>query len=170
MPSIEIISVGQKSLVRFRGVPFAVVSERGEMRSHRHPSHFQRDFDRLQGCIYHIGCPHLRMKRAGTFEAYDLLSRECREQTRTVFLEFKREFVPSIRRMLKTLLAYSPVGRVVFTSDYQFSPNRPMRVRRISVREFWTLHRRKRLRFNALYTIISDTNSTEHQNTRRMIL
>jgi len=157
MPSIEIISVGQKSLARFRGVPFAIVSGQRELRSHRHPSHFQRDFDRLQGCIYHLGCPHLRRKRTGTFEAYDLLSGKCREQTRTVFLEFKREFVPSIRKILITLLIHSPVGRVVFTSDYQFSPNRPTRVRRISVGEFWTLHRRKRLRFNALYTIISDT-------------
>jgi hypothetical protein len=159
MPSIEIISVGQKLLVRFQGVPFAIVSERGGLLSHRHPSHFQCDFDRLQGCFYHLGCPHLRRKRAGTFEAYDLLSRKCREQTRAVFLELKREFVPSIRKMLETLLAYSPVGQVEFTSDYQFSPNPPKRIKGMSAREFWALHRRKQLCFNVLYTMISDTKS-----------
>jgi hypothetical protein len=156
MPSIEIVCVGLRSLVRFRTVPFAVVSELGKLRSHRHPSHFQRDFDRLQGCIYHLGCPHLRMSQAGTFEAYELLSRKCRAQGRPNFLEFERAFVPSLRKALKTLLAHSPVGRVVFTSDYRFSPNRPKRVKHISEQEFWSLHRRKRLRFNTLYTIESD--------------
>ena len=157
MPSIELVCVGQKSLVRFRGVPFAIVSERGELRSHRHPSLFQRDFDRLEGCIYHLGCPHLRRSRTGAFEAYELLSRKCREQHRLVFLEFKREFVPILRTMLKTLLACSPVERVVFTSDYQFSPNPPNRIKRMSETEFWALHRRKRLRFNVLYAVVSDT-------------
>ena len=154
MPSIEIISVGQQSASRFRNVPFAVVSEGGALRSHRHPSHFQQDFDLLQGYIYHLGCPHLRRKRTGAFEAYELLSRKCREQGRMVFLEFGRDFVPSIKRLLSVLLSASPAGRVVFTSDYQFSPNRPKRIRRISLREFWVLHRKKQLRFNVLYTII----------------
>jgi hypothetical protein len=157
MPSIEIVCVNQKSPSYFRGIPFAIVSESGEPRSHRHPSHFQRDFDKLQGCIYHLGCPHLRRSRTKRFEAYELLSGKCREQERLIFLEFGKEFVPSIKKMLNTLLLHSPVGRVIFTIDYKFSPNRPKRIRRISAREFWALHRRKQLRFNALYTIISDT-------------
>jgi len=156
MPSIEIICVGQKSLVRFRGIPFALVSECGELRSHRHPSLFQRDFDRLQGCIYHLGCPHLRRRRTGAFEAYELLSRKCHDQGRSIFLEFGREFLPSIKKMLSALLAQSPVGQVVFTSDYQFSPNRPKRIKQMSEPEFWALHRRKQLRFNTLYIVVLD--------------
>lgn len=163
MPSIEIVCVGQKSPTRFRGVPFAIVSERGKLRSHRHPSRFQRDFDRLEGCIYHLGCPHLRRSWTGAFEAYELLSRKCRAQwPRAVLLEFERAFLPSIRKMLTALLAQSPDGRMVFTSDYQFSPNRSKRITQISVQEFLALHREKRLRFNALYSITSGANRTSH--------
>lgn len=161
MPSIEIICVGQKTPVHFRGISFAVVSEEGELRSHHHPSRFQRDFDRLEGCIYHFVCPHFRKNRTGTFETYELLSKKCRNQCpNVVFLEFEQAFVPSVRKMLTALLAQSPVGRVVFTSDYRFSPNRTKRIKRISIREFWMLHRRKRLRFNAVYTISAGVNGS----------
>ena len=163
MPSIEIVCIGQKSPARFRRVPFAIVSEAGKLQSHRHPSRFQRDFDRLQGCIYHLGCPHFRRSRTVLFEAYELLSRKCRDQWPTaIFLEFERAFVPSLRKMLTALLTQSPAGRVVFTSDYQFSPNRSKRIKQVSVQEFWALHRTKRLRFNTLYAITFGANGAWH--------
>lgn len=157
MPAIEIVCIGQKSPARFRRVPFAVLSECGKLQSHYHASRFQPDFDRLEGCIYHLGCPHLRRSRTKTFEAYDLLSTNCHNQWPAfVYLEFEWTFMPSLRKMLRALLERSPVKRLVFTSDYEFSPSRTRRIRQISLGEFWAIHQKKRLCFNALYNITLD--------------
>ena len=158
MPSIEIICIRQKSPSRFPGIPFAMLADR-DLKSHRSPSLFQKDFDKLKGCIYHLGCPHLKSRKSrGFFEAYQLLSSRCREQESTVFLDFRRVFVPAIRHILHALIQKSPTGSVVFTSDYQFSTNRPKRFKHISIDKFWLLHRRNELRFNSLYVITGNTN------------
>lgn len=158
MPSIEIVCIGQRSPSRFRGIPFAVRSER-ELKSHRIPSLFQEDFDKLNGCIYHLGCPHVKsMKSRGFFEAYGLLSSKCRNQESTVFLKFRREFVPSVRQMLQVLIQKSPTADIVFTSDYQFSSNRARRFTGVSMKKFWSLHRTEQLRFNSLYFLSGNAN------------
>jgi hypothetical protein len=152
MPAIEIICPGQKSPSKYRGIPFPVLSET-KLKSHRYPSHFQEDFDRMSGCIYHLGSPCYKGRRGGFFEAYELLSPKCLDQESPIYLEFRREFLPSVKRILKSLLQKSPTREIVFTSDYQGSPNRPRRFERIPLKQFWSLHRTKKLRFNALYVI-----------------
>ncbi len=154
MPSIEIICIDQKSLTRFSSLSFVVKSEK-KLVSHRIPSLFQKDLDKLKGCIYHLGCRHLRYKRIGAFEAYDLLSRKCRKQERMMFLEFNREVFPDVKRVIIKLIKMSPISKVLFTSDYQFSSNKPKRVKSLSLQEFWKLYKNRRLRFNTLYEIIN---------------
>jgi len=154
MPSIEIVCVGQKKPQRFRGIPFAIASEGGVIRSHHHPSRFQRDFDKLVGCIYHLGCPHFLGTGARVFEVYDLLSMRCRNQwPKLIFLEFEHMYVPSIKKIMITLLKQSPIDIVVFTSNYRFGQNKTKRNEKISLTEFWSLHQSKRLRFNELYNL-----------------
>ncbi len=153
MPSIEIICVRQKSPTKFRRLPIAIKAETN-LKSHRLPSLFQKDFDKTHGCIYHLACSHLRHSRKGAFEAYDLLSRKCKNQGHLVFLEFTPRIAPIVARITKELLRQSPHGKLLFTSDYQFSSNKPKRVRNLTLPEFWELHRNQNVRFNALYEIV----------------
>ncbi len=152
MPSIEIVCVDQKAPTRFAHLPVALRAGK-TLNSHRHPSHFQRDFNDMKGCIYHLGCPHLKRSRNGAFEAFDLLSKKCCAQQSPVFLKFKRVYEPVIRKLMNTLLQKSPCGTIIFTSDYQFSANRPRRVERIAISGFWKLYSEQQVRFNALYQI-----------------
>ena len=154
MPSIEIVCVRQNNFTRFSNLPFAIRSE-NKLESHRSSPLFKKDFDKLKGCIYHLGCPHLKYKRTGAFEAFDLLSKKCQKQDETIFLEFKNKFVPDIKRILIKLLKNSPDSKVIFTSDYQFSSNKPKRIKDLNLSEFWELHKSKKLLFNTLYEIIS---------------
>jgi hypothetical protein len=150
MPSIEIICIGQAQPSDFSRLPFAVEAET-QLRSHRGSSSlFQQDFDRVQGCIYHLGNPYLKDPDApGAYFASQLLV-EWWER-----LEFQAEYIPSVNQLLEALLTASPGGRVLFTSDYQFGP-RPRRrfVRWRTLDEFWTLHDTKRLHMNALYSLM----------------
>jgi len=68
MPSIEIISVQQKSPSDFGEMPFAVSVEK-ELVSHRSPSLFQNDFNQMRGYIYHLGKPKTFMLIAGDLAA-----------------------------------------------------------------------------------------------------
>ena len=152
MPSIEIVCVKQNKCSRFLKLPFAIRSE-DKLESYRSEPLFKKDFDKLNGCIYHLGCPHTKYKRNGFFEAYDLLSINCQRQEETIFLEFKNKYISDIRRILKTLLEKSPEEKILFTSDYQFSDNKPKRIMNLSLKQFWDLHKNKTLLFNTLYEI-----------------
>jgi hypothetical protein len=117
--------------------------------SHRSPTPlFQPDFDALQRCIYHLGSPYLKDPlAAGAYTAGDLLTEWAD------VIHFKPEFVPHVRRLLEELLAASPVGRLVFTSDYQFGPVVRRYRRPLSLTTFWKRHDARRLHTNALYSI-----------------
>jgi hypothetical protein len=69
-------------------------------------------------------------------------------------LHFKPEFVPSVQQILQTLLAVSPEGRVLFTSDYQFGPEVYRYQRPVRLEGFWKRHNAGRLRANSLTQII----------------
>ena len=148
MPSVEVICVGQPDPIDFADLPFAVAAE-SRLQSHRSPpSLFQRDFEQLQGCIYHLGSPHLKAPNApGCFTAGGLLV----EWWDVIY--FKRWYVPHVERLLRELLAASPEGRLVFTSDYQFGPPVRRYRRPLTLATFWKRHADKRLRTNSLYPI-----------------
>ncbi|MBI2930809.1 MAG: hypothetical protein HYY16_04090 [Planctomycetes bacterium] len=153
MPSIEIVCVDQERPIQLSDVPFAVESG-ASLVSHRRPSLFQADFDRLKGCIYHLGNPALKNPTApGAFFAWDLLSPECQAQGEELFLQFADKYTAGIRLVMEKLLQSSPQGRLIFTSDHQFGPPTPARFTETSLEAFWTLHNARKLRMNALYPI-----------------
>lgn len=154
MPSIEIVCVSQDKCSRFLKLPFAILCE-GKLESHRSEPLFKKDFDKLNGCIYHLGCEHLKNNKSGFFEAYDLLSLNCQRQEKQMFLEFKKKYIADIKRILKTLVEKSPEEKILFTSDYQFSNNKSKRIMNLSLRQFWDLYNNKKLLFNTLYEIIN---------------
>ena len=154
MPSIELICVQQHEPSLLPQLPFAVSSE-SVLRSHRSLTPlFQSDFDQLRGCIYHLGSPFCDAPDYdGPFFAYELLSERCRDASPARFFEFAPEFVPGITSLLSLLLHASPVGLVIFTTDWQFGPHPARRYQRVTEHTFWQRHTNQKLRLNALYPI-----------------
>ena len=150
MPTIEIVCVAQSEPLDFSDLPFAVLAENKPV-SHR--GLFQSDFDKLTGCIYHLGNPDLRGDEDGLFWAYELVNDAIGEETDEAFLKFDDEFVPHVKAMLGQLLAASPIGQVTFSSDWQFGTEDVRRFEAISEQQFWQLHDAGGLRFNALYAL-----------------
>jgi hypothetical protein len=68
-------------------------------------------------------------------------------------LQFAEEFIPPLRELLGTLLSLSPVGRVLFTTDWQFGPKRPRRFAELTHSEFWRAHDAGDLRLNSAYPL-----------------
>jgi hypothetical protein len=153
MPSIELRCVDQREPSQIPALPFAIRAQR-QLVSHRSPSLFQRDFDQVRGCIYHLGSPFCdEFGYEGPFFAYELLSERCRVPIPSRFLEFAPEFLPSIFDLVGLLLANSPAHLVIFTTDWQCGPASARRYRRITERTFWQRHSNRKLRLNALYPI-----------------
>lgn len=148
MPSVEIICIGQAEPSDFSDLPFAVAAE-NRLESHRSPKPlFQPDFDRLLGCIYHLGNPRLKKPGArGAYTASDLL------EDGWEVIHFKPRYVPYVQRLLRELLAASPEGRLLFTRDYPFGPKTRRYQRPLTRSTFWKRHAARRLHTNALYPI-----------------
>ena len=153
MPSIEVACIGLDQPLEPPNTTFAVVFEPG-LKSHRSPSpRFQSDFDSLSGSLYHLGSPEFEGTSGGPFFAYDVLSQPSRHTEQPRFLEFAPEHVESARILISWLLDASPVGRILFTSDWQFGPSWAKRSRPLSVSEFWRLHDTQELLLNTAYPI-----------------
>src|SRR5690349_20641003 len=104
MPSIEIACIDRVAPVEPPQTSFALEFESG-LKSHRFPSRFQPDFDRLVGSLYHIGSPGLL---GGAFHAYRVLSEASRHADPPSFLEFDPPHSPSLHALLDVLLQASP--------------------------------------------------------------
>ncbi|MCA1566130.1 MAG: hypothetical protein LC803_10930 [Acidobacteria bacterium] len=152
MPTIEIVCVGQTEPSAFDGLPFAVEAE-GRLVSHR--ALFQPDFDALQGSIYHLGNPAFRGRGGQEFFAFELVWEALPEHGGAGPLKFNDEYVPHVRMLFEQLLVASPVGRVTFSSDWQFGPDEARRFSAISSDRFWQMHDACELRFNALYEVVA---------------
>ena len=152
MPSIEIACLGLETPASPPSGSFDVLFERG-LKSHRSPqSLFQADFERETGCMYHLGSPGFG-QRSGPFFAYELLSKASRSGESATMLELHADHVVSAKILLAWLLQQSPNGRLLFTSDWQFGPEAPMRFAPSTLDEFWSQHDRGQLRLNSLYPI-----------------
>ena len=145
MPSLEIVCIGQTEPIVFQDMPFRIDAE-NELKSQRTPLPlFQSDFDALRGCIY-----HLIKQSKGACTAVELLDAWWEE------LRFKPEYIPQVHHILRELLAASPEGKVLFTTDYQFGPKRRRYKRPLSLGKFWALHTEGKLWANALYPLVQD--------------
>jgi hypothetical protein len=152
--SIEIACIGLDLPTRISVEGFALVSERG-LKSHRMPSRFQTDFNALSGCLYHLGNPKLRdPTQGGAFFAYELLSEASRDASPPSFLEIAPEHVGEVRVVLANILAASPLGRALFTSDWQFGPEWPHRFGPVGLDDFWQLHASRNLQLNSSYALV----------------
>ena len=151
MPSIEIAVIGLVKPVAPPPTSFLVVYEAG-LKSHRVPSRFQSDFDRISGSLYHLGNPGLSVG-GGAFFASDLLSPESHEGDSSSFLEFAQPHVASVHALLDWLLRNSPDGNLLFTSDWQFGPEDTQRLGPVSLSGFWRLHDSRKLMLNAAYPV-----------------
>jgi hypothetical protein len=150
MPTIELVCVAQAEPLDVSSLPFAVLAE-NKLLSHR--ALFQSDFDKLQGCIYHLGNPNLRGDEDGLFWAYELISDSTSEHEEDC-LKFNDEFIPHVKKMLSQLLVASPVGQMTFSSDWQFGTKDVRRFEAITEGKFWEMHDACELRFNAFYKIV----------------
>jgi len=151
MPSIELICVGQLNPIDCSDLSFQVEAE-SRLLSHRGlTSSFQRDFDKLSGCIYHL------LDDKGP-TAYELLKRNWYDKEGNDLgtgenIQFLEQHEDSFQSLVRQLIDASPVSRLVFASNYQFSTNpfRRHRVKRIS--EFFHLYSEGKIRMNGLYPI-----------------
>lgn len=152
MPSVEILCIGQRSPLVLPDLPFAVEAD-WELRSHRGSSSlWQGDFDRLTGCIYHLGNPDLAHSSFGRiFLASELLTE--RSLANGKLLEFAVSFQDGIAHLLDRLLIASPERQIVVTSDWQFGPGPPTRGYFETLEGFWAAHDHAELSLNALYTV-----------------
>ncbi len=161
MPSIEIICINQARPIDCSSFLFDIEFE-DDLVSHRSPrALFQSDFDCLKGYIYHL------LDGEGP-TAYKLLKqnwydKEGNSNGVEENLEFKNEYKDSVKLLLKELLISSKSGQILFTSDYQFGPQKPIRVGPMTISEFWNLHDAGNIRMNASYSIKKLTNQCSLQ-------
>ena len=163
MPSVEIVCIAQTEISPFSDLPFRLLAD-DRLVSHRAPRPlFQPEFDLLHGCLYHLCNPDRG------YNAYDLLSLSQPKKahfrywlddegitykgTLATQFTFLPEFRPSIQAILAELLKASPVGKLLFTSDYQFGPPVRRYKRPLTLEQFWERHDTRKLRMNALYRL-----------------
>ncbi len=147
MPSLEIICLNQLEPSNVSHLPFIVEAE-AKLVSHRSPKPlFQADFDQLKGCIYHF--------LDGGVTAYDLLKRDWYhgDDNSDDNVEFIEEYAPSVKEFLQQLLAVSPVGQILFTTDYQFGPDSGEKYGPLSFDEFWKMHDAGKIKMNHSYLV-----------------
>ena len=138
MPSLEIICINQEEPIDVSHLPFEIEAE-AQLISHRKPAPlFQSDFDKLNGYIYHI------LDGEGP-TCYNLLIRDWYDEAgnsngKDENIEFRDKFTSAVKEMLEELLAASPIGQLLFTTDYQFGPEKPQRYGQVTFAEFRQLH------------------------------
>ncbi|MBW4638338.1 MAG: hypothetical protein KME05_08890 [Gloeocapsa sp. UFS-A4-WI-NPMV-4B04] len=151
MPSLEIICINQQEPSDFSQLPFIVEVEK-ELGSHRIPApRFQLDFDKLSGCIYHL-------LDGNSPTCYDLLVWDWRDSEgncngRDESVVFKDEYAAALKGVLEKLLSSSPVGQILFTTDYQFGPEVTQRFEPMPFVEFQELYNAGKVRMNASYLV-----------------
>ena len=152
MPSLEFVCIGQDEPIKFSQLSFTVEAEK-ELVSHRRPQPlFQSDFDKLQGCIYHL----LDERDVTAFDLFkrDWYGNDSAGDETDINVEFRTEYVDCVKVLLRQLIMSSPTHQLLFTTDYQFGPDE-QRFEPISLAEFWEIHEAGKLCMNALYSINS---------------
>ena len=99
-----------------------------------------------------MGNPEL--VRNPIFFAYELLSEESRDADPPSFLEFSPQHLHSAQALLAWLLNLSPLGELLFTSDWQFGPKPLRRHDAVELPHFWGIRASRELRLNASYPIV----------------
>ena len=151
MPSIEIRCIGQTSPTDCASYSFGVHVS-GQLISDRiHSSRFQSRFDELSGYMY-------RLHEGTGRTAYELLKKDWydadgEDNGIDDNIEFTEKHDSSFINLINKLVQSSPVGEIVFTSDYQFGPEEFEHYDHITILEFLSIYEKGELRMNSLYRV-----------------
>ncbi len=170
MPTIEIVSVeAELNSIHAAGFSFAVRMEQ-PLVSHR--GLFQSYLDSIkQGYILHLGNSGFKSETGGGYFGSDLIDwdymgphqglppldqtgREIRhEGIPGEFFQFLPEYHVEINALLVQAGKDSSVGRVIFLTDNESGPQKPLHVSLPDVDQWWRLHHTQGLTWNTAYTI-----------------
>lgn len=167
MPTIEIISKNATDLGLNQADFDVAIIEGNKLESHRGLFY---DFLRKQkGVIIQIGNPDFKVNKEGWFFAGQIvdwsfqseeellinsdIETENQDEVPQQRFKFLDKYKPDIDRLLQASMKGSPDFKVYFLTDYQFGPEQETFEITKSIIEFWTVHDKKGLKLNALYTI-----------------
>ena len=167
MPTIEIASINSTGLGLNQADFDIAIIEETKLESHRGLFY---DFLRKQkGVIIHIGNTDFKENKKGGFfagkivdwriesEKEQLISSDRgtqnQEEVPQQRFKFKDNYKSDIGRLLQASMKGSPNSKIYFLTDYQFGPEQETFEIANTILDFWTLHDKKGLKFNALYEI-----------------
>jgi len=169
VPTIEIVSVNTWEFpLDQEDYSIAVIKE-NKLVSHR--ALFQDYLDHLQGVILHLGNHNYVDDKDHGFFAGDLIDWdfEGKEILFPVFdkddkvkkpgtgqsqvFQFLSEYHVEINALLVQSFKQSPVGQVVFLTDFQMGPAKEMHVALETIDDLWRIHHSQGLQWNTAYII-----------------
>lgn len=152
MPTIELISVGCREVPQLPC--YNSFAYKAETKLITHRSLFQGIFDTLDGIIVHLANKDCEGEKYYGWFAGDIMHWE-ESNSPLVFLP---DALADIRNLMIRLLAASPSGTLIFSTDYQFGGDRTI-AGEIGFDDFFRLHGKKALRYNTLYYLKSPPHS-----------
>jgi hypothetical protein len=148
MPTFEIVSVGAKTGPHMPRVGSFI--QRCDSRLTSDRGLFQPVLDRLDGTIVHLGHRSKKHERDFWFCGHALdFSKDIREGC----FRLRNRALVDLKRLFVVMQKDSPFRHVIFLSDYQFGPTKPVVKQLSSIEEFLRHGASGSLRFNALYHI-----------------
>lgn len=169
MPTIEIVSINSIDLkIKQEDFNLAIIEE-GILKSHR--GLFNDFLSKQAGVIIHLGNPDFKEDKEGGYFAgmlvdwdfesseiffprFDENDPECEDGANQQYkFKLRAEYQLEINHLLKKALDLSPVKKAYFITDYQFGPAKPEFYAIGRLKEFWTEHDTRGLRFNTAYEI-----------------
>lgn len=158
MPTIELVSIGCESAPDFSGyATFKAIAEVGRLKSHR--GIFQEIFDKQRGAIVHLGNPSFDPGELRPWYADELMDWEKVDaiaplgKKRITPCIFKKSVKPELKRLLSDLLNRSPVRKVIFSTDYQFTSHPAQEKGTVTLPQFTELLDHDTILFNTLFWI-----------------
>ena len=169
MPTIEIISVNASTLSLNQADFNVAIIEENELISHR--GLFEEILQLQKGVIVHIGNPSIKLDAAGAFFASALVdwsfepggiiipendSDEVIDNTganQQFCFKFLDQYKLDIDKLLNWALDHSPIKRVMFLTDYQFSPENARVEIIYTINDFWAIHDSNGLGLNTMYEL-----------------
>lgn len=146
MPTIELISIGAKSVPELPVTHHLKLLAEPSLQSHR--TLFQTFLDETRGVIVHLG--NLECEQADEWFANELVRWENSKA-----LRFREDVLEEVKVLIQILLHSSPENLLLFLSDYDFGPETPSIHEAQSLASFLENHQLAKLEYNALYRITS---------------
>jgi hypothetical protein len=167
MPTIEIASINSTGLGLNQADFDIAIIEETKLESHR--GLFYHFLRKQNGVIIHIGNPDFKENKKGGFFAGQIvdwsfesdeeqlissdIGTENQEEVPQQRFKFKDKHKSDIDRLLQASMKSSPNSKIYFLTDYQFGPEQGTFEITNTILDFWILHDKKGLKFNALYEI-----------------